>query len=109
MDSIKKVFYEDIKQKSKARPRQAVAKKKPKKIIMPFELNKEDAAYRPGEVFISQLPKCPTCGEYFEKTDPKQKYCSHRCMETMRMRNKRLRRINKGLCSHTDEPKHRFP
>lgn len=92
MNSIKKIFFEDVKQKSKMRPRLIMAKKRPKKIIMPYELNKDDEAYQPGEVHVSKLPRCPVCKKFFEKKDSQQKYCSCECAMKMRIREFREQR-----------------
>lgn len=106
MGSIRKELDKEIREKKKSMPRGGIAKKRPRRILTPYDLNPKSPEYRHGKVRVSYLPKCanPTCGEYFTKTDPRQIYCSRKCMEAVRMRNKRKRRIQRGVCSHCGGP-----
>lgn len=101
---IKRIFTDDVREKRKARPKAAIAKKKPKVVITPYDLNKKDRAYRPGPVRISVLPRCAGCNGFFEKQSPRQKYCSVRCRERVRKRAQRHRRLERGLCTHCGRP-----
>lgn len=99
-------FNKDVQEKKKSLPRSGggVAKKKPRGIITPYDLNPHRQEYKPGKINIYYLPKCEACGKPFEKEDSRQIYCSPKCRERVRMRKKRERRIAKGVCSHCGKP-----
>ncbi len=101
---IESVFKKDIREKKKSLPRGGVAKKKPRSIITPYDLNPNRREYKPGEVHISYLPRCRACGKPFRKEDPKQIYCSPECRERVRTRKKKEWRIVKGVCSYCGKP-----
>jgi predicted amidophosphoribosyltransferase len=74
MTDYQYIFNEDIREKKMNRPHQSIAKKKPKSVITPYDLNKKDIMYRPGKTVCYQLPQCPKCHRHF-KTAIGRMYC----------------------------------
>lgn len=101
---IETLFKKEIREKKRSSPRGGISKKKPKSIITPYDLNPNRREYKPSEVRVSYLPRCIECGRPFIKEDPRQKYCTPKCRERVRMRRKKERRIAKGVCAHCGKP-----
>jgi hypothetical protein len=102
MDDIQFILQEDSREKKRCCPRQTIAKKKPKCIITPYDLNRKDVSYRPGKLISYQLPKCPKCKRYFIKLGVK--YC-HDCETTLKKellfkRHSGYRLFHKKIKSH---------
>ena len=50
---IESEFRKDIREKNKSRPHGGVAEKRPRSIIMPYDINPDRPKYKPGKVHIS--------------------------------------------------------